>query len=89
MAPLSYRKKWVLAHMVGERKRVITASISILPPTYQSTMRGTSVRPRAPPKAVPDIPTWVSGLVESQLKGECVGAIAPSGARGAPAYVAR
>jgi hypothetical protein len=32
MAPLSYRKKWVLAHMVGERKRVITASISILPP---------------------------------------------------------
>jgi hypothetical protein len=52
-------------------------------------MRGTSVRPRAPPKAVPDIPTWVSGLVESQVKGECVGAIAPSRARGAFAYVAR
>jgi hypothetical protein len=28
-------------------------SISILPSMYQSTILGTSVRPRAPPKAVP------------------------------------
>ena len=32
---------------------VIIGSISILPSMYQSTMRGTSVRPRAPPNAVP------------------------------------
>ena len=32
---------------------VISGSISILPSMYQSTIRGTSVRPRAPPKAVP------------------------------------
>jgi glycine/D-amino acid oxidase-like deaminating enzyme len=32
---------------------VIIGSISILPSMYQSTIFGTSVRPRAPPKAVP------------------------------------
>ncbi len=32
---------------------VIIGSISILPSIYQSTIPGTSVRPRAPPKAVP------------------------------------
>ena len=32
---------------------VIRSSMLILPSMYQSTMRGTSVRPRAPPKAVP------------------------------------
>src|ERR1700741_4043919 len=32
---------------------VIIGSISILPAMYQSTIFGTSVRPRAPPKAVP------------------------------------
>ena len=32
---------------------VIMASISILPSMYQSTIFGTSVRPLAPPKAVP------------------------------------
>src|SRR6185369_4209507 len=32
---------------------VISGSIWILPSMYQSTMRGTSVRPRAPPKAEP------------------------------------
>src|SRR5215471_862422 len=32
---------------------VIIGSISILPCMYQSTILGTSVRPRAPPKAVP------------------------------------
>ena len=32
---------------------VIIGSISILPAMYQSTILGTSVRPRAPPKAVP------------------------------------
>ena len=32
---------------------VIIGSISILPSMYHSTIRGTSVRPRAPPKAVP------------------------------------
>ena len=32
---------------------VIMESISILPSMYQSTIFGTSVRPLAPPKAVP------------------------------------
>ena len=32
---------------------VMRGSIWILPSMYQSTMLGTSVRPRAPPKAVP------------------------------------
>ena len=32
---------------------VIMGSISMRPSMYQSTMRGTSVRPRAPPNAVP------------------------------------
>src|SRR5213075_1369938 len=32
---------------------VIIGSISILPSMYQSTILGTSVRPRAPPNAVP------------------------------------
>jgi hypothetical protein len=32
---------------------VIIGSISIFPFMYQSTIFGTSVRPRAPPKAVP------------------------------------
>ena len=32
---------------------VIIGSISIFPSMYQSTIFGTSVRPRAPPKAVP------------------------------------
>src|SRR5258706_388519 len=32
---------------------VISGSMLILPSMYQSTIRGTSVRPRAPPKAVP------------------------------------
>ena len=32
---------------------VIIGSISILPSMYQSTIFGTSVRPRAPPKAEP------------------------------------
>ena len=32
---------------------VISGSISIFPSMYQSTIRGTSVRPRAPPNAVP------------------------------------
>ena len=32
---------------------VIIGSISIMPDMYQSTIFGTSVRPRAPPKAVP------------------------------------
>src|ERR1051325_9377572 len=36
---------------------VIIGSISILPSMYQSTIFGTSVRPRAPPKAVPP-PVW-------------------------------
>src|SRR3954451_15971282 len=35
------------------RTWVIIGSISILPPMYQSTILGTSVRPRAPPNAVP------------------------------------
>src|SRR5215510_10496499 len=32
---------------------VMRSSMLILPSMYQSTMRGTSVRPRAPPNAVP------------------------------------
>ena len=32
---------------------VIMGSIWIFPSKYESTIRGTSVRPRAPPKAVP------------------------------------
>ena len=31
----------------------MSGSIAILPSMYQSTIRGTSVRPRAPPNAVP------------------------------------
>ena len=40
------------------RTWVIMGSISILPFMYQSTIFGTSVRPRAPPNAVPrhDLP---------------------------------
>jgi hypothetical protein len=39
---------------VGQRHGcVIIGSISILPSMYQSTIFGTSVRPRAPPNAVP------------------------------------
>jgi hypothetical protein len=46
---------------------VIIGSISIFPSMYQSTIRGTSVRPRAPPKAVPfqtrPVTSW-NGRVE-------------------------
>src|SRR5262245_26571610 len=46
---------------------VIIGSISILPSRYQSTIFGTSVRPRAPPKAVPiqvrPVTSW-NGRVE-------------------------
>jgi hypothetical protein len=46
---------------------VIIGSISILPSMYQSTIFGTSVRPRAPPKAVPrqvrPVTSW-NGRVE-------------------------
>ena len=46
---------------------VIIGSIWILPSMYQSTIFGTSVRPRAPPKAVPfqtrPVTSW-NGRVE-------------------------
>ncbi|SLN77697.1 hypothetical protein ROG8370_03978 [Roseovarius gaetbuli] len=46
---------------------VIIGSISILPFMYQSTILGTSVRPRAPPNAVPrqlrPVTSW-NGRVE-------------------------
>ncbi len=46
---------------------VIRSSMLILPSMYQSTILGTSVRPRAPPKAVPlhtrPVTSW-NGRVE-------------------------
>jgi hypothetical protein len=51
---------------------VIIGSISILPSMYQSTIFGTSVRPRAPPKAVPfqvrPVTSW-NGRVEISCAG--------------------
>src|ERR1044072_1707107 len=51
---------------------VIIGSISILPSMYQSTIFGTSVRPRAPPNAVPfhsrPVTSW-NGRVEAARSG--------------------
>src|ERR1051325_3618918 len=52
LLPACIRSKAVLISARG-MVWVIIGSISILPCMYQSTMRGTSVRPRAPPNAVP------------------------------------
>src|SRR4028118_1629885 len=52
LSPRCIRSKPSLMRSSG-RVWVIMGSISILPSMYQSTILGTSVRPRAPPKAVP------------------------------------
>src|SRR5262245_52045730 len=52
---------------------VIIGSISILPSMYQSTIFGTSVRPRAPPKAVPfqarPVTSWKGRVAISAPEG--------------------
>jgi hypothetical protein len=50
---------------------LIIGSISILPSMYQSTILGTSVRPRAPPKAVPfQTVTYWNGRVAISARPE-------------------
>src|SRR6185312_11973201 len=51
-SPRCIRSKTSLMRSSGKRC-VIRSSMLILCSMYQSTIRGTSVRPRAPPKAVP------------------------------------
>ena len=52
LSPACIRSKPLLISS-SDRTWVIIGSISILPSMYQSTILGTSVRPFAPPKAVP------------------------------------